>query len=336
MKSFRDMNPFVVGLTSMGIIGVLVAIAFAAGILRWFDDTYEIEAVFADAAGVVRDDDVRVAGVEVGRVTAVEADRDEGNVIVRMVVDKGVELGPATTAEVALATLLGTKFVRLAGPVEAPFLHEQPAAERVIPLERTRTPFDVFELTDVGTRVVEETDTEKVNRLITQLADITQGKREQVTELLEGIGRVSAALAEKDAQLRSLLEKGDRLSATLAEKDDTIAALLEQSDAVLALVSRRRADIGRGLRAANTAVGQLSGIVAGHRTDIDLILDTLHPALDILDRRQGDIDRSLAWLGAGSLGLAKSPSHGPWADIYVRAVGPDFVQILKNLAGGQP
>lgn len=336
MKSFRDMNPYIVGVISVAIIAVLVGFAFAIGILRLGEDVYPVRAVFADAAGVVKDDEVRVAGVEVGRVNSIKADRRQGHVIVELMINRGVELGPKTSAEVALATLLGTKFVRLTGPVEAPFLADVPEERRVIPLERTRTPFDVFRLTEVGTRVIQETDNEKVNKLIGQLADVTEGKHEQITQLLDGIARFSTALNERDAELRSLLERGDRLSATLADKDETLTALLEQSDAVLALVARRRGDLIAALRASNTTVGQLGGIVANHKSEIDLILEALHPTIDILDRRQADLDRTLAWLGEGAYGLSLATTHGPWADIYVRAVGPDFIQLLQDTIGGQP
>ena len=46
-----------------------------------------------------------------------------------MVINDGVELGPNTRAEVALATLLGAKYVRLSGKVVAPYLE----ADAVIP-----------------------------------------------------------------------------------------------------------------------------------------------------------------------------------------------------------
>ena len=37
-----------------------------------------------------------------------------------------------------------------------------------------------------------------------------------------------------------------------------------------------------------------------------------------------------SWLGPGALGLAQSAQHGPWADIYVRAVGPDLLQVIND------
>lgn len=336
MKSFRDRSPVAIGLVSVAVLSVLIAAAFAVGILHVFERTYEVRAVFADAAGVRVGDDVRVAGVKVGRVTDVSPDRSAGNVVVHLVVDASIELGQQTTAEVALDTLLGTKSVHLDGPVEAPFLASLPSESRVIPIDRTRSPFDVFELTKIGTKAVEATDTQRLNKLITQLADVTEGDRGDLSTLLLAVGEVSAALNEREAQLRSLLDRAEQLSATLAEKDATLVALLDQSKAILDVVERREPDIRRLLGDSSVAVDELAGIVARNRANLDEILTTLHPTIDILDRRHPDLQRSLAWLGAGALGLSSATSHGPWADIYIQSVGPDVIVLLQNQLGGQP
>src|SRR3546814_11180674 len=47
-------------------------------------------------------------------------------------------------AEIGAATLLGGYYLGLTGPVEEPFLHELPEAERRIPLERTNTPVSLI------------------------------------------------------------------------------------------------------------------------------------------------------------------------------------------------
>ncbi|MBV8979455.1 MAG: hypothetical protein JO086_01000, partial [Acidimicrobiia bacterium] len=39
----------------------------------------------------------------------------------------------------------------------------------------------------------------------------------------------------------------------------------------------------------------------------------------------------LSWIGPGSLGLAKATTHGPWADIYVRSIGPDIPGVLCSV-----
>jgi phospholipid/cholesterol/gamma-HCH transport system substrate-binding protein len=330
VKSFRDRNPIVIGISSIAILAIFVAGAFAVGLLHVLEKTYTVRGVFNDAAGIRGGDDVRVAGVKAGRVVKVQADHVHGHVIIEFKVNHGVQLGPQTSAEVALQTLLGTKFLRLSGPVHAPYLEDTPASQRVIPVERTKTPFDVFELTTVGTRSIQKTDTEKLNQLIGQLANITEGKQQTIRQLVDGISRFSTALTDRDAQLRELLDRADRLSALLDEKDQTVAGLIDQSQAVLDLVTNRRQDIVRGLQATNTAIGELSGILTAHKTQVDLLLDTLHPTVDILDRHQADLDRTLTWFGLGALGLSKAASHGPWADVYVRDIQIQLVGLICN------
>jgi phospholipid/cholesterol/gamma-HCH transport system substrate-binding protein len=330
VKGFRDRNPYAIGIASVLIVGL----AFMIGILHLFEKTYTVRGEFPDAGGISTGDSVRVAGIKSGRVTKIRADRRRGLVIVEWVVNSGVKLGPRTNAEIALETLLGRKFIRLTGPVVQPYLKDLPKQRRVIPRERTKTPFDLFDLVTVGTRNIEATNTEKLNTFIKQIADITADKQTQVRQLLEGLAKVSTAVNERDVQLRQLLDRFDSLSNTLAEKDQTLVSLIDQSQGVLDLVSRRRSDIAGALDSSNELFGQLSGIVGVNKSTLDAILETLHPTIDILDRRRVNLDRALSWLGPGALGLAKSGSHGPWQDIYVRSVGPDVVSILGGLLGG--
>jgi len=330
VKSFRDRNPYAVGLVSVGVIAVLVAGAFMVGILHVFDrftGAYKISAVFDDAAGISSGDDIRVAGVKSGRVSSVKADREHGKVIVKMVVNGGVQLGPDTTAEIALQTLLGTKFVRLAGKVHEPYLK----GGAVIPNDRTKTPFDVFDLVNVGKHAIDETDTERLNQFIGQLADITQGRRDDLARLLDGLKKVSGALEDRQDDLKSLIDRTATLSGTLADKDQTLVTLLDQSSHLLAVLRANRRDLAGALEGSDRLTAQLASVLQQHKDELDRILATLHPTVAILDRRQADLDRALAYLGPGVLGLAKATTHGPWADIYVRSVGPDAVQALCDL-----
>jgi virulence factor Mce-like protein len=336
MKSFGDRNPYAVGLASVLAIGGVVGLAFLIGILHLFEKTYTLRGNFSDAGGLTSGDSVRVAGIKAGRVTKISADRHHGLVVVEFKVNQGVNLGPDTHAEIALETLLGRKFVRLTGPVVRPYLADPGPSGRTIPHDRTKTPFDLFDLVKVGTRTVEATETEKLNKFITDLSVITEGKQQQVHDLLDGLAKVSVAVNDRDTQLRQLLDRIDSLSNTLAEKDQTIVSLIDQSQGVLNLVDQRRGDIATALRNSDRLFSGLGGILTTNKSSIDAILQTLHPTLDVLDRRQADLDRALAWIGSGALGLSKAASHGPWADIYVRAVGPDVVGVLGALLGGGP
>ena len=336
IKSVRDVNPYFVGIASILFIGAFVGLAFMVGILHLFEKTYGVTAYFPDSAGLRPGDEVRVAGVKAGRVTKIVADRVNGKVIVEMVVNDNVELGEEPTADIKLATLLGSKYIDLGGPIQGTPFAELPEDERVIPIERTTSPFDIFELTRLGTQTIEETDNEKLNTFINDLADITEGQRDNVTDLVNGLDTVASAINEREAQLRSLLDRADELTATLAEKDETLVSLIDQSRAILELISERRDDVAAGIANGNAAIGELARLLDVNKATLQSIIDSIGPTLDVVDKRQADLNRTLAIAGPGFLGQAMAGSHGPWADIYVRALGPDVIQVLRDVFAQLP
>ena len=324
------MNPYLVGIVSVLLLGALTGAAFGVGLLHLLEHTYGLRAEFKDAAGLRTGDSVRVAGVKVGRVTEIKADHQNGLVIVDFVVDHGTHLGADTQADVALETLLGAKYIRLRSHPTQPYLEDLPKndARRTIPVERTTTPFDVFDLTRTATQNIKQLDTAELNKVITDLADVTQGKQQSVADLVQGLDKVSTAIASRDTELSQLLDRADTLSQTLAEKDQTLVALIDQSKKILDLLANRRDELAQALGAGSDAVTQLATIIGDHEVQLDRILSTLHPTLDVVAANQQNVDTMLAWLGPGLYNQSLAGSHGPWADVFIRSLGPDVIGVL--------
>lgn len=332
MKSFRDRNPYLVGIISVLVLGSATGFAFLVGTLNLLEDAYPMEAVFTDASGLRSGDDVKIAGVKVGRVTGLDVDRAIGAVTVSWVVDDGVEVGDGARAEIALSSLLGAKEVRILDATEGDALmSELPEEQRVIPVERTTVPFDIFELTRVATEGVQELDTDALNALLVDLADITDGKAATVEDLVEGINRVGAAVNQREAEFEALLDQADRLSATLADKDDEILTLLDSSQRILDLIVERRNDLAVALGESADTVQELDRLISTNKQRLDSALDSLAPTLDVVAAEQDDIDRALAWLGPGLLQQSRGGEHGPWQDIFVRGLGPDVIEGLQDV-----
>jgi len=224
MRSFRDRNPYAVGIISTLVIGAITGMAFLVGLLHLLEDSYEMEGSFTDAAGLKSGDDVKLAGVKVGRVTSIEADRAEGLVRVNWVVNTGVDIREGAGADIALETLLGSKFVRITDATAgADLMADLPTSERSIPVERTTTPVDIFDLTRDATIRIEATDNERLNQLVIQLADITEGKRGTVTDLISSVDQLATAINEREVQLDDLLASADELAANLPDLNRALA-----------------------------------------------------------------------------------------------------------------
>lgn len=332
MRSFRDLNPYLVGTVSVLLLGAATGFAFLVGTMNLLEDAYPMEGVFADASGLRAGDDVRLAGVKVGRVTDLEIDRSTGSVRVEWVVNDGVDIGQDAGAEIALSSLLGAKEVRITDPVAGDvMMAELPEELRVIELARTEVPFEVFEVTRLGTESIQELDTESLNELLVDLADITEGKAGTVEDLVEGINRVGAAVNERDQQFEALLDQAERMSATLADKDDEILALLDSSDQILDLIVERRNDLALALGETADTVQELDRLISRNEDRLDSALDSLAPTLDVVAAHQDDLDRGLAWLGPALLQQARGGAQGPWQDIFVRSAGPDVLQAYEDV-----
>lgn len=344
MKSFRDRNPYAVGLVSLLIIGALTGAAFMVGLLHLLEDTYEMEATFTDAAGLRNGDEVKVAGVKVGRVTGIHADRENGLVDVTWVVNRGVDIGEDAGADIALESLLGAKSIRITNAADGErLMADLPREDRHIPHEecdaegvctpRTTTPVDVFDLTREATVRIEETDNDKLNQLIDQLTEITDGKRGTVTDLIEGIDQVASAINEREGELADLLDSADELAANLATKDQTLVQLIDSSKTILDFLSQRRAELAAALGEGSDAVRALSLLIDTNRANLDAVLDDLHPTLATVERHLPELNRALAVFGPAFYGQALAGTHGPWLDIYVAALGPDIIGLLEDSVG---
>lgn len=339
MKSFRDRNPYAVGIVSVLVIGALTGVAFGIGLLHLLERTYQMRAEFRDASGLRGGDPVRVAGVKVGRVTDVKANRQRGLIEVSFVVNQGVEVHDGAHAEIALETLLGAKYIRLSQVMDGTSVIEKLGSKdpkRTIPVERTKTPYDIFELTRTATNNIEALDTKALNSLINQLADVTQSKKQSITDLIDGLDKVSTAISSRDSELRQLLDRADTLSATLAQKDQTLVALIDQSKKILDLLANRRDELAAALGSGADAVTQLAQLIGDHRQQLDSILSTLHPTLDVIAANQSHIDAALAWLGPGFYDQSLAGTHGPFLDVFINSLGLDPRQIFCKLITPTP
>jgi phospholipid/cholesterol/gamma-HCH transport system substrate-binding protein len=335
MRSFRDMNKVAVGVVSVGVIGAACAATFAVGTLGLLEDRYSMSGVFTETGGLRSGDPVRVAGVDVGEVTAVEPDFDAGNVVIRWEVGRAIDLGPETTAEIALGTLLGGEHLRLSGPVEAPYLAAGPADRRRIPIERTRVRVSVADALGDTTRTVQEIDVDAVNEVIGQFGDVASTTGDAIGPLLGHLEQVAAAVASREADVQRLVDSSRTVVGTLAERDQQLVALVEAASTLLDQIARRRDELATVLGDGSAAVVALTHVVADHRAALDAVLADLHVAIDAAGRQLEPLNESLAWMGPTFSGLSRAGMHGPWIDVVFEGLGPDAIGILRQLTGAE-
>src|SRR5437764_14554585 len=136
MTPFRERNPLPIGIIGILAILLLLLLSFNANALPFIGGGTSYHADFADGGGLKSGDDIRIAGVKIGKVTSVSL---KGSIVrVGFKVNTGAHIGDQTRADIKIKTLLGEKFIALA-PSGAGKLRGD------IPTARTSTPLDVTE-----------------------------------------------------------------------------------------------------------------------------------------------------------------------------------------------
>lgn len=294
IKSFRDRDQVLVGIVGLALVALLVGGSILVGTSGIFDDRYQLSAVFDRSGGLDTGADVRVAGVFVGRVTSVDADHQRGQVVVTFEVDRGVRLGPDTTAEIAAATLLGGYYLRLDGPVAEPYLEDLPDDDRRrIPLDRTQSATSLNRVLEDTTDTVSAIDFDTANQLLGQLAGAAERNVDVLPRLIDDFTVISTAIAARDAELRRLTDSAGQLTATLAARDTELAALVDGSGRLLDQLVARRNELSTLLGDGSAAVQEVSGVLVQHRDAIDAAIGNVDAITSRLAGTLPDLNRVL-------------------------------------------
>lgn len=332
LKSFRDRNKIVVGLVSMAVLGSVLVATFLVGSLGLLEGGYTMSGVFTDSSGMRSGQDVRVAGVRVGEVTEVRADYAQGNVVITWRVDSDVRLGRDTRADIALSNLLGGRYIKLTGPVAAPFIDQLPEDQRRIPVTRTGVPTLINDAVKDATRLVQKLDTKAVDDLLTELGKIDTSKRGRITRLLKNVGDLSDTISKSEPELQKLLDNGTKIMDLLERKDKQLARLIDAIEVMLNELRARRNELRTLLGDGSDLVQSTTRLINEHEKTLVQVLDDNSAITTRLNTSNKDLNGLLAWAGPTFSGMATMGGQGPWIEAIATGLGPINPEVLGAIA----
>lgn len=227
--------------------------------------TYQLVATFDDVAGMHDGDDVRLAGITVGEVTAIDV--VDGKARVEFAVGDEVPLPTDTVVAVRWRNLIGQRFVGLE-PGTAPDLladgDEVTAIKNVV---------DLGELVNQLVPLTRSVSPERVNEILTALLTAFDGNDDAFDDLVADFNQLLGVLAERDDTLGQLVADFDTITAAVASRDTQIAQMVDN----LVALSSTFADNEDILDAALVEFSDLSSSL---RTILDRSADDLGATLE--------------------------------------------------------
>ncbi|MCD0450273.1 MCE family protein [Actinocorallia sp. API 0066] len=320
MKPFRERNPAVLGTVALAGITAGIVLALNLDSLPVIGAGTTYHAHFAEAAGLKEGEEVRIAGVKVGKVTGL--DLDAGKVRVDFKIDEGVHVGEASVVHIKIKTLLGAHYLAL-----DPIGKRAQKPGQVIPVTRTHTPYEVVPALSDLTENVEAIDTDQLAKSFDTLSETFENSPEEIKASLRGLRRISETISSRDDDLALLIDRARDVTEALDQRKGDLVSIVREGDRVLQAVKARRQTIHDLLVNTYALAQQLNAVIDENEDEIKPLLANLQKVTDILLDNRKNLDRMVQLMSVYSKQFADATGTGRWFDSYIQNLLPVPVSI---------
>jgi ABC-type transporter Mla subunit MlaD len=325
------------------VVVVAVAVVLAT---RDTEEPYKVRAIFDNAGFAIPGEDVKVAGVKVGKIDSLDVTDDFKAVVVLNITDEAYkDFRRDAECMIRPQSLIGEKFVeceptqaRQAGTEPPPALEKVEdgpgKGQYLLPVSQTTKPVDL----DLINNITREPEQARLSIILNELGTGVAGRGEDLNDVirranpaLKEVDKVLAILASENKTLERLAVDGDTALAPLARERRHVTSALENSAEVAQATAERsdalEADIARlpaFLRELRPTMVRL-GAFADEATPVFADLGAQAPA----------INRLVAQLGPfAQAGIPAFESLGDAAQVGIPAMQAALpvARDLKTLA----
>ena len=309
-----------IGVTGAAALIALIVLATSAG---GSNGSYQVRAIFDDAANIISGENVKIDGVTVGSVSSVTPTPQQKAAVVMSISNPGFkDFRADASCTIRPQALLGEKFVdclptqpRVEGTPLPPPLRTIPAGhegegQKLLPVTNTHSPVDPDLLNDI-------------NRL---------PERERLTIILNELG---AGLAGRGSDLRAVIQRAnpalqelDRVLAILANENRVLARLAVDSDKQLGPLAQVRQQYADYIAQSNTVAQASARHLFALERNLELFppfLRQLGPSSERLARFAEQVTPTFRDLGIAAPAIdqafTKLPAYSSSSTAFFKSLG---------------
>ncbi|MFJ8311365.1 MULTISPECIES: MCE family protein [unclassified Streptomyces] len=325
IKPMKERNPVTVSLVGLLLLALVGFAAFNADSLPFIGGGTTYSADFSESAGLRSGDEVRIAGVKVGEVGDVSLDGAKVKVTFKV---KHAWIGDASTAAIAIKTLLGEKYLAI-DPLGT--AKQNPGSR--IPLARTTSPYDVTQAFEGLSNTIGDIDTARLAKSFETISETFKDSPPDVRTAVSGLSALSKTVSQRDTQLAQLLKGSEQLTKTLANRKSSFETLIDDGGLLLGELKQRRDAIQALLTGTRGLGTQLTGLVKDNAAQLGPTLAALGRVTDVLVKNQQGLDRTLALAGPYYRLVGNALGNGRWFDTYICGLVPRNYLPANSLPG---
>jgi phospholipid/cholesterol/gamma-HCH transport system substrate-binding protein len=311
-------------------IFAVVSVVLFVGLFRMMTnsvggDTTTWTAQFTAVSGLREGDDVRVAGVKVGRVESIEL--GEGNVAeVTFSLRDDQPVYEQTLLALRYQNLLGQRYLALSAPEDRGDPLEPGGT---IPLERTSPGFDLTVLLNGFEPLFNVLEPSEVNQLAANIVAVLQGEAGTIESLLQNTAEATQYLASKDEVFGEVLANLTPVLENLDEQSAQFDATVDQLRDLMTGLAAQRDVFADSIDNLGDLVASTSDLLGEIRAPLAADVQSLQSTAALLAREQERVARTIESLPLLLGGYGRSMSYGAYLTVYICTLG---VEVLGATA----
>ena len=301
-----------VGVTAFAVVSVVMTMLVAGTLMKGAGtDPEEYHAVFRDTNGLAEGDDVRMAGVRVGRVEKREL--QDGLARVTFTVSGDQQVHTDSRAEINFLNLIGQRYLDItAGSSERRL---EPGA--TIPQSRTSPGLDLTALFNAFKPLFDLLRPADVNELATQITAVLQGQGPTINDLVAQTAELTSHLAQRDEVIGRVITNMSTVMETTAAHRDDLRVLISQLSRLTHGLAGDRQEIGTALDSMSRLSIAMDDLTRRTRRPLTTDIGHINTLGGLVNKQTDILTRGLR--GAPRLldAYARSMSYGSWLNTYI-------------------
>ena len=297
----------------------MVVTALATGVLAIvignlsFGSTHTYSAEFTDATGLVKGDDVRIAGVKVGSVKDVSIVH-RTRALVTFDVSTSASLTRATHADIRYRNLVGQRYVALTDEIGST---DRLLPGDTIPLAHTSPALDLTVLFNGFKPLFQALSPAEVNQLSYEIIQVFQGQGGTLNGMLAHTASITQTLADRDQVIGQLVTNLNSVLAHVGRRNHQLNSLITTFRQFVGGLKDDRGAILGSLDQISRLSTQTADLVSGIRGPFVSDIHHLRGFAANLDRGRAEIDRSLQVLPIKLTKIGRTAIYGSWFNFYL-------------------
>jgi phospholipid/cholesterol/gamma-HCH transport system substrate-binding protein len=277
------------------VLVCLLAAASTVLVRLTFFRPMTITALFTSTSAIYPGDVVRVSGVTVGRITAIDPDVTQSKMV--MEIDRDVPIPADAKAVIVSLNLISARYVQLAPAyrVSGPTMRDG----AVIPIDRTAVPVEWDEVkaqltrlsTDLGP--ASDVSTPSMARFIDSAANAMAGNGDKLRQTLARLSGVGRILADGSGNIVDIIEGLQTFVTTLRDSNEQIVQFQDRLATLSSVLDGSRSNLDAALGNLSTAVGDVHRFVAKYRDKTSEQIQRLADVTQNLVDHSSDLEQIL-------------------------------------------